>query len=98
PRDWSSDVCSSDLADIPVAVGIDVLAQELNLPISLLGQGSRFPKNGASRLTYFTAARGGNDAVGAGLIATFHDGHEGLGPRGSSSPGPIEPDAVVAPP
>src|SRR5438093_6431202 len=79
-----------------IPVGVHVLTQEFHLPITGLGQIPRLLQHGLGSLACLPPARRGHDAVGTGLVATFH--HSQVGPRSgcSADPAPLEGDAVLA--
>ena len=57
-----------------VDIAVDVLAEELDLGVALSGDALSFGEDGCRCARALLAARVGNDAVGAELVAAFDDG------------------------
>ena len=57
-----------------IAVAVDVLAQQLDLGIALVGDAPRLCKHGCGSAAALFAPRVRDDAIGAELVAAFDDG------------------------
>lgn len=58
-------------------IGVDVLSEEIDFDAAGFDQPARFPQNRGNRAGIFDAARIGNDAVGAEVVAAFLNGQIG---------------------
>ena len=81
-----------------VPVGIHVLAEKLDLPVSVRGEVQDLCQNAVHRPALLPAPAEGNDAVGAEIVAAFHDrnvGADAAFPEGFGGPD-LVPGAVPA--
>src|SRR3546814_10022842 len=75
--DWSSDVCSSDLALVVRAVpGVDVLPEQRDFAHAARNERRRLGDQVGERPADLGAARIGHDAVSAEFVAAFLHGQE----------------------
>src|SRR6266581_253091 len=80
-----------------VVIGIDVLAEKLDLQIAARRQFADFAQDLLVRAIHLSTPGERDDAIGARLVAPFHDRDERLRPGGTCRRAGRKDDGVVIP-